>query len=120
VPVWNIGRHCWRRSNGAPLRMWITASKYDDLATYSVQVKRHHHFASAAPLEGINGSRQNEPATTIISTNLILRLRLGADFTTAALRFALMLACKRRLGRLKRRGRRYLHTHEYWGGPGFA
>jgi len=97
VPVWNMDNIANDGQMVLPFRMWITASKYDDLATYSVQ-DGDIIISRAGTVGKMCVARMNgQPA--IISTNLI-RLRLGADLRPLHF-ISLMLYCKGRLGRLK-------------------
>lgn len=97
VPVWNMDNIASDGRMVLPFRMWITADKYNDLATYSVQ-DGDIIISRAGTVGKMCVARMNgQPA--IISTNLI-RLRLGSDLRP--LHFVLlMLYCKGRVGRLK-------------------
>lgn len=97
VPVWNMDNIAANGQMVLPFRMWITAGKYNDLASYAVQdgdiIISRAGTVGKMCVAHMNG----QPA--IISTNLI-RLRLGTDLRP--LHFvSLMLYCKGRVGRLK-------------------
>lgn len=97
VPVWNMDNITADGQMALPFRMWITADKYNDLSSYSVQ-DGDIIISRAGTVGKMCVARMNgQPA--VISTNLI-RLRLGADLRP--LHFvSLMLYCKGRVGRLK-------------------
>lgn len=97
VPVWNMDNIAADGQMVLPFRMWVTAEKYKDLTSYSVQdgdiIISRAGTVGKMCVAHMNG----QPA--IISTNLI-RLRLSANLRP--LHFvSLMLYCKGRVGRLK-------------------
>ena len=97
VPVWNMDNIATDGQMVLPFRMWITADKYKDLASYSVQ--DDDIIISRAGTVGKMCVARMNGQSAIISTNLI-RLRLGNELRP--LHFAsLMLYCKGRVGRLK-------------------
>lgn len=97
VPVWNMDNIAADGQMVLPFRMWITADKYKDLASYSVQ--DGDIIISRAGTVGKMCVARMNGQSAIISTNLI-RLRLGNELRP--LHFAsLMLYCKGRVGRLK-------------------
>lgn len=97
VPVWNMDNIAANGQMVLPFRMWITADKYKDLASYSVQ--DGDIIISRAGTVGKMCVARMSGQTAIISTNLI-RLRLGNELRP--LHFvSLMLYCKGRVGRLK-------------------
>lgn len=97
VPVWNMDNIASDGRMALPFRMWITADKYDELATYSV--KDGDIIVSRAGTVGKMCVARTNEQPAIISTNLI-RVRLGDGLQP--LHFvSLMLYCKGRVGRLK-------------------
>lgn len=97
VPVWNMDNIASDGRMALPFRMWITADKYDELATYSV--KDGDIIISRAGTVGKMCVARMNGQPAIISTNLI-RVRLGDGLRP--LHFvSLMLYCKGRVGRLK-------------------
>lgn len=97
VPVWNMDNIAADGQMVLPFRMWITADKYKDLASYSVQ--DGDIIISRAGTVGKMCVARMNGQSAIISTNLI-RLRLGNELRP--LHFvSLMLYCKGRVGRLK-------------------
>jgi type I restriction enzyme S subunit len=97
VPVWNMDNIAADGQMVLPFRMWITAEKYKDLASYSVQDSDIIISRAGTVGKMCVAHMNGQPA--IISTNLI-RLRLSADLRP--LHFvSLMLYCKGRVGRLK-------------------
>ncbi|AHC49778.1 Type I restriction-modification system, specificity subunit S [Achromobacter xylosoxidans NBRC 15126 = ATCC 27061] len=97
VPVWNMDNIASDGRMALPFRMWITADKYDELATYSV--KDGDIIISRAGTVGKMCVARMNGQPAIISTNLI-RVRLSDGLRP--LHFvSLMLYCKGRVGRLK-------------------
>ncbi len=97
VPVWNMDNIASDGRMVLPFRMWITADKYDELATYSV--KDGDIIISRAGTVGKMCVARMNGQPAIISTNLI-RVRLGDGLRP--LHFvSLVLYCKGRVGRLK-------------------
>lgn len=97
VPVWNMDNIASDGRMALPFRMWITADKYDELATYAV--KDGDIIVSRAGTVGKMCVARTNEQPAIISTNLI-RVRLGDGLRP--LHFvSLMLYCKGRVGRLK-------------------
>ncbi|MCG2603016.1 MAG: restriction endonuclease subunit S, partial [Achromobacter sp.] len=74
VPVWNMDNIASDGRMVLPFRMWITADKYDELATYSV--KDGDIIISRAGTVGKMCVARMNGQPAIISTNLI-RVRLG-------------------------------------------
>jgi type I restriction enzyme S subunit len=97
VPVWNMDNIAADGRMVLPFRMWITADKYNDLATYLVQDE--DIIISRAGTVGKMCVARMDGQPAIISTNLI-RLRLGSDLRPLYF-VSLMLYCKGRVGRLK-------------------